>query len=110
MPDEAGVTVDALPEAEAAEMLAETMALLGGRFEAIMEDLHGPVSSYVTSALSTYEENTLEDVQATARSGTALTQTGQGSVGDRRHGQRQRRRVPGGTRGPGHLHQLLTPE
>ena len=80
MSDEAGVTVDALPEAEAAEMLAETMALLGDRFEAIMEDLHGPVSSYVTSALSTYEENTLEDVQATARSGIALAQTVQGSV------------------------------
>lgn len=80
MSNEAGVTVDALPEAEAAEMLAETMALLGGRFEEIMGDLHGPVSPYVTSALSTYEENTLEDIQATARSGIALAQDVQGSV------------------------------
>lgn len=74
MSGEAGVNVDALPEAEAAELLAETMALLGGRFEEILESLYGPVSSYVTSALSTYEDNTLEDVQATARSGIALAQ------------------------------------
>lgn len=80
MSDEAGVTVDALPEAEAAEMLAETMALLGGRFEEIVEDLHGPVSSYVSSGLSSYKENTLEEVQATARSGIALAQDVQGSV------------------------------
>lgn len=63
MSDEAGVTVDALPEAEAAEMLAETMAPLGGRFEEIVENLNGPVSSYVTSGLSTHKEDTLEDVQ-----------------------------------------------
>ena len=30
--------------------------------------------------MSSYEENTLEDVQATARSGTALAQIVQGSV------------------------------
>ncbi len=80
MSDEAGVSVDALPEAEAAEMLAETMALLGGRFETILESLHGPVSSYVTSGLSTYGDNALEDIQATARSGIALAQNVQGSV------------------------------
>lgn len=80
MSDEAGMTVDALPEAEAAEMLAETMALLGGRFEEIMGNLRGPVSPYIASALSTYEENTLDEVQATARSGIALAQEVQGSV------------------------------
>ncbi|WP_017612272.1 hypothetical protein [Nocardiopsis salina] len=80
MSDETGVNVDALPEAEAAELLAETMALLGGRFEEIMENLHGPVSSYVTSGLSTYEDNSLEDIQTTARSGIALAQNVQGSV------------------------------
>jgi|SRR5690625_4691846 len=80
MSNETGVTVDALPEAEAAEMLAETMALLGGRFEEIVESLHGPVSSYVSSGLSTYGDNTLEDIQATARSGIALAQDVQGSV------------------------------
>ncbi|WP_017545693.1 MULTISPECIES: hypothetical protein [Nocardiopsis] len=80
MSDEAGVSVDALPQAEAAELLAETMALLGGRFETILESLRGPVSSYVTSGLSTYGDNTLEDIQATARSGIALAQNVQGSV------------------------------
>lgn len=80
MPDEAGVTVDALPEAEATEMLADTMALVGGRFEELVENLNGPVSSYVTSGLSTYKEDTLEDVQATARSGIALARHVQGSV------------------------------
>ena len=80
MSNEIGTSVDALPEAEAAELLAETMALLGGRFEATVEDMSAPASSYVNSALSDYLENTLENIHKTARSGIALAQDVQGSV------------------------------
>ncbi|WP_026127115.1 hypothetical protein [Nocardiopsis xinjiangensis] len=80
MSNEIGTSIDALPEAEAAELLAETMALLGGRFETTVEDMSAPASSYVSSALSDYLENTLENIQETARSGIALAQDVQGSV------------------------------
>jgi len=80
VPNEIGTSIEALPEAEAAELLAETMALLGGRFEVTVDDLREPASSYVSSALSDYLENTLENIQKTARSGIALAQDVQGSV------------------------------
>lgn len=80
MSNEIGTSVDALPEAEAAELLAETMALLGGRFETTVEGMSAPASSYVSSALSDYLENTLENIQKTARSGISLAQDVQGSV------------------------------
>lgn len=80
MSNEIGMSIEALPEAEQAELLAETMALLGGRFETTVEDMSTPASSYVGSALSDYLENTLENIQETARSGIALAQDIQGSV------------------------------
>lgn len=77
---EVGVNVEALPKAEAAELLAETMARLGGRFGEIAVSLSYNVSQHVNGGLHDYCENTLMDIQATARSGIALAQDVQGSV------------------------------
>lgn len=80
MSNETGVNSDAVPEADSAEELAETMVLLGPKFEGIIEDLQGAVSTYVASGLTSYGDNSLLDIQETARSGVALAQNVKGSA------------------------------